>query len=58
MKKKICIFVAAVLAAVILMFAEYRFIMVNLRPYKGNNNTVYIDFFGMVDTYYAEDITE
>lgn len=39
-----------------LMFAEYRFIMHNIRPYLGENNTVYLEFFGHTDKYYAERI--
>lgn len=56
--KKICIITVAVLAIFILMFAEYRFIMVNLHPYRGENDTVYIEFMGQVDEYYAEKITK
>lgn len=58
MKKKFCIFAAVVLTAIIFMIAEYRFIMVNLRPYRGENGTVYIEFMGQVDEYYAEKITK
>ena len=39
-----------------IMFFEYRFIMLNIRPYLGNNNTVYLEVFGQVDEYYAEDM--
>lgn len=39
-----------------LMFAEYRFIMHNIRPYLGENNTVYLEVFGQIDEYYAERI--
>ena len=39
-----------------LMFAEYRFIMHNIRPYLRENNTVYLEVFGQVDEYYAEEI--
>ena len=42
------------LAIITLMFAEYRFIMLNLCPYHGENGTVYIELFGQVDEYYAE----
>ncbi len=38
-----------------LMFAEYRFIMQNIRPYIGENNTVYLEVFGQVDEYYADE---
>ena len=51
--KKIIIIALAVLS---LMYAEYRFIMLNLCPYKGENNTVYIEFMGQVDEYYADSI--
>ena len=46
------------LAIIVLMFAEYRFIMCNLRPYEGENGTVYIEFMGNVDEYYAEPASE
>ena len=55
MKKKNYIFIAVVLTAIIFMIAESRFIMVNLRPCRGENGTVYIEFFGMIDEYYAEE---
>lgn len=54
MKKKIVKIIAVILIAFSLMFAEYRFIMHNIRPYFGENNTVYLEIFGQVDTYYAE----
>ena len=47
MKKLIII----LLALVVLMYAEYRFIMINLSPSKGDNGTVYIEIFGQVDEY-------
>jgi hypothetical protein len=53
MIKKIII---SVLILASLMYAEYRFIMNNLCPYLGENNTVYIELFGQVDEYYAEDM--
>lgn len=46
--------VAAVLLA--LMFAEYRFIMCNLRPYYSEDGFLLIDFMGQTDAYYAEPI--
>lgn len=46
--------VIAVFIVLVLMFAEYRFIMHNIRPYLGNNNTVYLEFYGMIDEYYAD----
>ena len=53
MKKAIAIIIALVVMLSI-MYAEYRFIMLNLSPSKGNDGTVYIEIFGQVDEYYAE----
>lgn len=44
------------LAFLTLMFAEYRFIMHNIKPYIGENNTVYLEIFEQVDEYHAEEI--
>lgn len=55
MKKKIIKIIAGLLVVFSLMFAEYRFIMHNIHPYLGENNTVYLEIFGQVDTYYAEE---
>lgn len=38
----------------LLMFVEYRVIMLNIKPYNGDNGTVYLEIFGNVDEYYAE----
>ena len=46
--------IITILAILVLMFAEWRFIMHNLHPYRGNNGTVYIEFMGNVDEYYAD----
>ena len=49
--------IAAILIFVIvlgLMFAEYRYIMTNIKPYRGENGTVYLEIFGQVDEYYAD----
>lgn len=56
MKKKIIIIATTIFVVLCMMFAEYRFIMCNIRPYRGENGTVYLDFFGNVDEYYAETI--
>jgi len=40
------------------MFAEYRYIMTNIKPYVGDNNTVYLEVFDQVDEYYAEEWEE
>lgn len=50
MKKWIII----LLAVAVLMYAEYRYIMLNLSPSNGNNGTVYIEIFGQVDEYEIE----
>jgi len=51
MKKLICI-----LAILILMFAEYRFIMRNIKPYYAEDGFLCIEFMGQTDAYYAEPI--
>lgn len=53
--KRIIIIILLILC---MMFVEYRFIMHHLCPYRGENGTVYIECFGVVDTYYAEPATE
>lgn len=50
MKKAIII----ILAVLCLMYAEYRYIILNLNPSKGDNGAVYIEIFGQVDEYYIE----
>ena len=51
MKKLICI-----LAILILMFVEYRFIMHNIKPYYAEDGFLCIEFMGQTDSYYAEPI--
>ena len=46
-------FLIAISLIAYLMYAEYRFIMINLHPYQGSNGTVYVEFMGQVDEYYA-----
>lgn len=58
MKKRIIKIVAGLLIIVSLMFAEYRFIMHNIHPYLGERNTVYLEMFGYIDEYYAENYSE
>jgi hypothetical protein len=55
-KKTITIILMTAIIVLTMMFAEYRFIMCNIRPYKGDNDTVYLEIFGNVDEYYAEPI--
>ena len=38
------------------MYAEYRYIMINLKPYYAEDGFLYIEMFGQADTYYAEPI--
>lgn len=52
MKKKLLILIAIVA----LMFAEYRFIMTNIKPYYAEDGFLCIEFFGQTDSYYAEPI--
>ena len=58
MKKNIIKVTIGILLLLSLMFAEYRYIMLNLKPYRGNNGTVYIEMFGNIDEYYAECLTD
>lgn len=51
MKKIITVVLSIVLLASI-MFVEYRYIMTNIKPYKGKDNIIYVEIFGQVDTYY------
>ncbi len=55
MKKKIAKIIIGILFILSFMFAEYRLIMHSIRPYIGENNTVYIEAFGQVDEYYIDD---
>lgn len=52
MKKGILILIS-VLA---LMFAEYRFIMTNIKAYYAEDGFLCIEFMGQTDAYYAEPI--
>ena len=58
MKKRIIGIVIGILVITSLMFAEYRYIMHNVRPYLGENNTVYLEIFGQIDEYYAEQMKD
>lgn len=49
--KKIIIILAATL---VLMFAEYRYIMTNLYPYYSDDGYLCIEFCGQVDAYNIE----
>ena len=54
MKHTIMAIIFGIMFITTLMFAEYRYIMHNICPYLGENNTVYIEIFGQTDEYYAE----
>ena len=56
--KKLGITVSIVVAIFTLMYAEYRYIMCNQCPYRGEGGTIYIEMFGRVDEYYAEPLNE
>ena len=47
--------ILVLLALLCIMFAEYRYIMCNITPYRGNNGTVYLEVLGQVDEYYADE---
>ena len=51
-------FIAAILILASIMYAEYRYNMVNICPYLGSNGTVYLEIFEQVDEYYAEPASE
>ena len=51
-------FVIAIIILASLMYAEYRYIMMNICPYLGDNRTVYVEFMGQVDEYYADLVSE
>ena len=54
MNKNIIKALVGILLIVSLMYAEYRYIMCNLKPYRGDNGTVYIEMFGNINEYYAD----
>lgn len=54
MKKKIIYAIIGILFLISLMFAEYRFIMHNIKIYLKEENTAYIEIFGQADEYYTD----
>ena len=56
--KKFVVTIVTIVTIFLLMFAEYRYIMLNICPYLGENGTVYIEIFGQIDEYYAEPMEE
>ena len=53
--KKAIVVLAAIL---IMMFAEYRYIMTHINPYYADNEFLYIEFMGQVDLYDAPSLKE
>lgn len=47
---------AIIIILATLMFAEYRFIMTNIKPYYAEDGFLCIEIFGQTDAYYAEPI--
>ena len=56
MKKNIIKLISGILIIISLMFVEYRYIMLNICTYIGENNTVYLEIFNNIDEYHAESI--
>ena len=56
--KKLVAITLILVAMLGIMFAEYRYIMCNITPYRGDNGTVYLEVFNQVDEYYAEEWEE
>jgi len=54
--KRLAKVLITIVSIAVLMFAEYRFIMLNLRPYYAEDGFLCIEFMGQVDSYYAEPI--
>lgn len=53
MKKPIKVILSIIILLAI-MYAEYKFIIYNQRPYLGKDGAVYIELFNRIDEYYAE----
>lgn len=51
MKKKIVSMILILVAIMLLMFAEYRYIMTHIHPYYGDCGDLYIEIFNSVDVY-------
>ena len=54
MKKKILFILSAITLLITIMYAEYRYIMVNQIIYKVNDHCYQIEIFNHVDEYYVE----
>lgn len=53
--KKLIAVVLIIVAVLGIMFAEYRYIMTNIKPYRSDDGTVYLEIFDQVDEYYADE---
>ena len=58
MKKKIIGIIVGILFIATLMYAEYRYIMLNASVYIGKDNTVYVEVFEQIDEYSADRIED
>lgn len=56
--KKILVAAVFLAGVAIAMFAEYRYIMQNIKPYHGDRDTVYIEIFGQIDEYASNPVSE
>lgn len=56
--KKLIKIILILMVMLCIMYAEYRYIMVNIKPYRGENGTVYLEMFDQVDEYYADEWEE
>ena len=54
MKQRIIKTIAVIMAILTLMVAEYRFIMLNIKPHICGENLVVIELFGQYDDYIAD----
>jgi hypothetical protein len=56
--KKLVATLLILVAVLGIMFAEYRYIMTNIKPYVGEDNAVYLEVFDQVDEYHADEWEE
>lgn len=56
--KKLVAITLIIVAMLGIMFAEYRYIMCNIKPYCDEGGTVYLEVFDHVDEYYADEWEE
>lgn len=52
--KKLVALALAIVTVLGIMFAEYRYIMTHIKPYRGDDGTVYLEIFDQVDEYLAD----